>query len=213
MNRVLTVVTPAYSVDLTILANVKSELGITTAADDANLETWIDQASALITAYCNRVFGEETVLESFRNRYTASGQWPTHAKITLDRTPVTAIASVIENGTTLTRDVDYEIDVESGIMTRLCGDYEKRWDFRTLAVTYTGGYELLGTLPIELERATITMVKQFRSASTRDPLLKSEDIPGVLSQTFWVGGTGDKTPSGLPHDVETMIAPYRHIAI
>jgi hypothetical protein len=55
-------------------------------------------------------------------------------------------------------------------------------------------------------------VKQFRYAAQRDPLLKSEDIPGVLSQTFWVGGVGEKS-NGLPLDVETLIAPYRNPAI
>ena len=212
MNRVLTVITPAYSVDLTILANVKAELDLTTTVEDVDLETWIDQASALISAVCNRVFGSETVKQTFRTRGNSCGQWPTYEKIILDRTPVTAFTSVVENGTTLVEGTDFECDTESGIMTRLSGDYEKRWDFRVLEVTYTGGYELLGTLPLPLERATITLVKQFRSASKRDPLLKSEDIPGVLSQTFWVGGTG-KESNGLPQDVETMIAPYRNIPI
>lgn len=212
MKSVLTVITPANSVDLTILANVKSELDLTTTAEDVDLETWIDQASAMITAACNRTFGKETVAESFRARCSLGGQWPTYRKIILERIPVTSITSVVEDGTTLTRDVDYECDNETGIMTRLSGDYESYWSFRTLVVTYAGGYDLLGTLPLPIERATITMVKQFRSASKRDPLLKAEEIPGVLSQTFWVGGTGDKS-NGIPHDVETMIAPYRNIAI
>jgi hypothetical protein len=212
MNSVLSVVTPAYSVDLTVLANVKAELGITVTTDDANLETWIDAASALITTSCNRVFGSETVLETFRVRGSYSTQWPTHEKVTLDRTPVTAFTSVIENGNTLVEGTDFECDRESGIMTRLSGDYSRRWDFRTLAVTYTGGYELLGTLPLPLERAAITLVKQYRSAASRDPLLKAEEIPGVLSQSWWVGSTGDKS-TGVPQEVETLIAPYRHIAI
>lgn len=208
MKSVLTVVTPADSVDLTILANVKAELGISTTAEDVNLETWIDQASGIITGSCNRVFGKETVTESFRNRQ----RWLEPERIILQRTPVTAVTSVVEDGTTLVEDTDYELDYESGIMTRLYGDYETRWNFRTLVVTYAGGYELLGTLPIAIERATITLVKQFRSAALRDPLLKSEEIPGVLSQTFWVGSTGDRS-SGIPHEVETLIAPYRNPAI
>lgn len=208
MKSVLTVVTPAESVDLTVLANVKAELGISTTAEDVNLETWIDQASGVITGACNRVFGKETVTESFRNRVPLIEP----ERIVLRRTPVTSITSVVENGTTLVEDTDYEIDYDSGIMTRLSGDYETRWSFRTLVVTYAGGYDLLGTLPIAIEKATIVLVKQFRSAANRDPLLKSEEIPGVLTQTFWVGGTGDKS-NGIPHEVETLIAPYRDIAV
>lgn len=208
MKSILTVVTPADSVDLTVLANVKTELGITTTSEDVNLETWIDQASGVITGSCNRVFGKETVTESFRNRV----QFLEPEKIVLQRTPVTLITSVVENGITLVEDTDFEVDYETGILTRLCGDYESRWCFRTLVVTYAAGYELLGELPIAIEKATIILVKQFRSAASRDPLLKSEEIPGVLSQTFWVGGTGDKS-NGIPHEVETLIAPYRNIAI
>lgn len=212
MKSVLTVVTAADSVDLTILANVKAELGITVTTEDANIETWIDQASGIITAECNRVFGRETVLESFRNRLNGNSQWAEPEKMILARTPVTAFTSVVENTKTLVEGVDFECNRESGILTRLCGDYERRWCFRTLLVTYTGGYALLGTLPIAIERATIAMVKAYRSASTRDPMLKSEEIPGVLSQTFWVGSTGEKS-NGLPPDVETLIAPYRHLPI
>lgn len=204
MKSALTVITPADSVDLTILANVKAELGITSTDEDANLETWIDQASGMITAACNRVFGKETVRETFR-AYNVE-------RICLQRNPVTSITSVVEDGVTLVENTDFVVDYDSGIITRLCGDYETRWNFRTLVITYAAGYDLLGTLPIAIERATITMVKQFRSAAARDPLLKSEEIPGVLSQTFWVGGTGDRS-NGIPHEVETMIAPYRNIAI
>lgn len=204
MKSALTVITPADSVDLTILANVKAELGITSTDEDANLETWIDQASGMITAACNRVFGKETVRETFR-AYNVE-------RIRLQRNPVTAITSVVEDGVTLVENTDFVVDYDSGIITRLSGDYETRWSFRTLVITYAAGYDLLGTLPIAIERATITMVKQFRSAAERDPLLKSEEIPGVLSQTFWVGGTGDRS-NGIPHEVETMIAPYRNIAI
>lgn len=212
MNSVLTVVTPANSQDLTILANVKAELGITTTDEDVKLETWIDQSSSVIAGECNRVFGEETVSESFRIRAPFGMQWPEYRHVKLKRYPVTAIASVVENGNTLTVDVDYEYDPETGIMTRLWGDYTRRWCFRTLVVTYTAGYALLGTLPEAIERATISLVKQYRFAATRDPLLKSEDIPGVLSQTFWVGSTGEKS-NGLPPDVETLIGPYKDVAI
>lgn len=205
-------VTPADSQDLTILANVKAELGISSSAEDVNLETWIDQASRVISGECNRVFGAETVSESFRVRAPWGMQWPEYSTVKLKRFPVTAVTSVVENGNTLVAGTDYEYDPETGIMSRLWGDYDRRWCFRTLVVTYTAGYALLGTLPEAIERATISLVKQYRFAAPRDPLLKSEDIPGVLSQTFWVGSTGEKS-NGLPPDVETLIGPYRDVAI
>ena len=201
MNSVLVVVTPAANQDLTSLALVKAELGITGNAEDTNIGTWIDQASAVIASYCNRVFGSEAVRETFRRGDAA--------KVILSRGPVTVIASVVEDGIELTEDEDFECDYASGILTRLCNDYERRWCFRSLVVTYTAGYTLLTTLPDDNERAAQLLVKGYRSAASRDPLLKSEEIPGVLSQSWWV----DSTNKGLPSDVESLIAPYRFIAI
>lgn len=212
MKSVLTVLTAADSQDLTILANVKAELGITDTTEDTNLEAWIDQASSVIAGECNRNFGEETIKETWRISLQWNRQWYEPERVILDRTPVTSITSVVENGLTLVAGTDYEFDPVTGTLTRLCGDFARRWFFRTLVITYVAGYQLLGTLPQAIERATISMVKQYRSAASRDPMLKSEDIPGVLTQTFWVGSTGEKS-NGLPPDVETLIAPYRQIAI
>lgn len=220
MDSLLTVITPATTHDLTTLATVKAELGISTTAEDTNLNSWIDQASSVIAGECNTVFGSEAVKETFRVKvesggysygyYGSGGNFRNEPfKITLRRRPVTVFTSIIENSTTtLVEDTDYECDKESGIITRLCNDYERRWCFRKLAVTYTAGWVLGTTLPNALERAAISLVKQYRYAATRDPMLKSEDIPGVLNQTFWVGSTGEKS-QGLPPDVEMLIAPYR----
>jgi hypothetical protein len=212
MKSILTVVTPASTQDLTTLANVKAEIGITGTAEDTNINLWIDQASSVIAGECNRVFGQETVLESCGVGAPIGMQWPEYERIVLTRNPVASITTLVEDGNTLVSGTDYEVDKDSGIITRLIGDFERRWWFRTLAVTYVAGYQLLGTLPEAIERACISLVKQFRYAAQRDPLLKSEDIPGVLSQTFWVGGVGEKS-NGLPLDVETLIAPYRNPAI
>ena len=215
-------VTPADSQDLTILANVKAELGITDTDEDANLETWIDQSSAIVSDYCNRTFGLETDLETFRHRVQlgsydglyyggTGGAFPLGGgveKIVLRRMPVTGFTSVIENGVELIEDVDFECDYASGIMTRLCNDFERRWYFRTLLVTYSAGYELLGTLPIAIERATITMLKYLRANSTSDPFLMSETLPGVRTVQYAVGKFGGQD-TWPPQDVINLLAPYK----
>lgn len=90
----LTVVTPAQSYDLTVLATVKAELGITDRSEDENLTRWIKQASDVIAKYCNRVFAQETVSETFRLATRESN-------LLLSRYPVVSIAAVQETGETL----------------------------------------------------------------------------------------------------------------
>ena len=55
----LTVVKPASSFDLTVLATVKAELGIADRASDAALAGYIKQASEVVAKFCNRVFALE----------------------------------------------------------------------------------------------------------------------------------------------------------
>jgi hypothetical protein len=209
MQSVLTVVTPATSVDLTILANVKAELGITDSSEDVTLETYIDQASAAVTSYCNRVFARETVTQTFRNMVSRRERPDV---ILLDRYPVTNVATLVEDGTTLTRDTDFEVDTETGKLFRLSDDSAVNWTFDKLAVTYTAGYLLLGTLPMNIERATISLVKLLRSSATRDPSLRSENIlSGLYSYTLFSPSTD--FVAGLPGDVEALLAPYRNISV
>jgi hypothetical protein len=66
MNSILTVTTPASSYDLTALATVKTELGITDNTENDKLRTWITQASIIAASYCRRVFARETLTETFR---------------------------------------------------------------------------------------------------------------------------------------------------
>lgn len=234
MKSILTIVTPATSQDLTLLANVKAEFGITDSSQDANLQTWITQASAAVSDYCNRRFASEEDLETIRNRirlgfgYGLYGGFGEYSGgnfrlgrevdyVILKRNPVTAFASVVEDTITLVEGTDFECDYESGIMTRLNsnGD-ERRWRFQNLLVQYTAGYQLLGTLPIAIERATITLIKWFRFAATRDPYLLSEVIPGVRTAQYAVGkyaGTSTGLDGWPPQDVVNLIAPYRQIDV
>jgi hypothetical protein len=210
MQSILTVVTPATSQDLTLLATVKAELGISGSTEDTAIETWIDQASAACSAYCNRVFGRETVTQQFRryNRVERS------SVLVLDRFPVTSFTSVVEDGVTLVNGTDYECDLSTGLLYRLSAsdDSVVAWDCDKLTVTYVGGFALLGDLPATVERACISMVKLLRASATRDPALRSENIlSGLYSYTLF--GPSDMGPGGLPNDVEALLAPYRVVSV
>lgn len=200
------VVTPGATIDLTVLATVKDELGITNTTNDGWLQTKITQSSNAIATSCNRLLHQETVADYF------SLNWQTcrnNGALVLSRTPVASIVSLVEGNATI--DVsNYEYDAETGMVWRnlnnVRGGY---WFGGQIVVTYIGGYELLGTLPYDLEQACILLVKGSWFSKTRDPLIKSVSIPDVASYDYWVGGAGGGQRAAFPPEVENLVAPYR----
>ena len=192
----LTVTTPASNFDLTVLATVKDELGITDRREDDNLARWIKQASDAISKHCNRVFVQETVSETFRLKCRDDG-------LLLARYPVSGIASVVENDTTLDAS-DYEVTTESGVLKRLSSDREWCWPAGKIVVAYTAGYALVTDLPYGVERAAIALVKQYRYSAERDPLLRSEQVEGAGSSAYFDG----VEITGLSPEVEGLLSKH-----
>src|SRR5574337_288633 len=109
----LEVVTPADYTALTTLDAVKAELKITNTDDDDYVTLKIAEVTDIICEYLNvkraddgtRTIGQETLTETFR------GGWNGRIRCRIDtnrisslvlaRWPVTSIASVVENDTTL----------------------------------------------------------------------------------------------------------------
>ena len=191
------VVTPATSYDLTILDTVKAEFGVTDHSEDEKLSRWIHQASDVISKYCNRVFAQETIEETFR-RATRSDD------ILLSRYPVSSIVSVVENDVTLAA-ADYEVRAESGLLTKLSNDEPACWSAGKIVVTYTAGFVLLTDLPFGIERACIVLVNQYRQSATRDPQLRSEAIEGISSAGYFDG----LDAAGLPPEVLGLLKDHR----
>jgi uncharacterized phiE125 gp8 family phage protein len=196
----LTVVTPAKSYDLTVLATVKAELGITDRAEDANLARWITQASVTIAKHCNRVFAQETVSETFRPRCREEG-------LLLTRFPISAIVSVVENDIPLTGDTDYELARDGGgsVLNRLRDDRDWTWPLGKIVVTYTAGYARIADLPDGIERAAIVLVNQYRYSADRDPQLRGEQTQNVGSSSYFDGHDS----SGLSPEVFGLISKHR----
>lgn len=216
MQSVLIVNTAAASYDLTLLATVKAEIGLTTTAEDTKLATWIKQASGACAAYCNRVLIAETVTETFRNKTSyplRNDSFRNVDKIVLVRNPVVSITSIVLDGVTLVADVDYQLDPAEGIIYRLdpSNDSLSYWYFKKLVVTYSGGYVLGTTLETNIERACISYVVMLRSSAGRDASVKQESIPGVLETQYWVGGIGEN--GALSPDVTALLDPYRNVSI
>ena len=196
----LTIVTPATTFNLTTVAAVRTQLGLTDNSETENLARWISQASDTIAKFCNRIFAEETVAETFRLRRREDG-------ICLTRFPASAIVSVVENATTLAA-TDYELasDGGGGVLNRLRNDREGEWPIGKIVVTYTAGYALPNGLPDGIERAAIMLVSQYRNTSDRDPQIRSESIEGSGSTSYF---DGLESQAGLAPEVVGLISKHR----
>ena len=204
----LTVITPATSHRLTTLERARALLGFG-SGDDAAVNVLVDQASRAVADYCRRPFGLETVRESF-------GALDRQRAVMLARSPVTAIASVTRDGVALLSS-EYLFDAEKGLLYPT-DSYEFSWWHPWLVVDYTAGYLLPSdaegtptpTLPEPVERAAILLVGACLSARSRDPLLKSQDISGVMSAAWWMPGAGDNLLSPEA-ERQRLLRPYRRI--
>jgi hypothetical protein len=203
-----TVQTATTSTGLTTLAAVKAELQITGNAEDAYLEEQILRVSAAITTYLNVATSNTGSRTLFKETLVETVRYPVK-RMVLSRYPVTSIASLVEDGTTVDPTL-YEVDGAYGIVTRYdANSYKRDWCFRKCVITYDGGF---ATIPKDIEDACIGIIKGVRSARTRDPLVKSEDIPGVLSTTYWVGAVG-QAQGEFPPEIAAKLDGYRNIPI
>lgn len=211
MHRSIEILTPAACRDLTVLDTAKMELGIplSDVSKDDKIAVLIKQASSVVTAYCNEVFAEETVVETFWSDHPS--EWV--SGFMLSRDPVSEIISVEVDGVILDPS-EYRLGSDGylhridAIVGGIC-----QWVWTAEAIiTYTSGYLLLDDLPYGIERATLSLIKEYYFSIGGDPQIRSEDIPGVRSVTYAnslaVGSGGAGT---LPPDVTALLAPYRRL--
>ncbi|WP_111355250.1 phage head-tail connector protein [Rhodoplanes elegans] len=212
----LVVTTAAARTDLTTLERVKSDLRIEGSAEDAYLRGQIAVATDLITRHLgvvpagrSRTLGRETLVETLR---------PDRSRelLLLSRTPIVSIASVVEADETVDA-AEYEIeDAAAGMVRRLDADGDPAlWATGRIVVTYTAGWLMPGDasadLPAAIEAAAIELVGSFRSARGRDPLVRSESVPGLGDTSYWIQSPMEA--GELPPSVATKLAPYRRIAL
>lgn len=186
----ITVVTPPPATDLTTVDKVKLTFGITGTDHDVLIGDMIKAASDFAVRYTGRQFAKQTVKESLPSK--GVGQF----ELILSLTPIVGELELVEFDTEEISDVVI-LDAEAGFIQRRGGfrttalghpslDFhpsssaEYRWH-----VTYTGGYVLPGwdeedhgsrTLPYDLERAIIEMVKSQFSSRKFDGTMKSYKI-------------------------------------
>jgi hypothetical protein len=212
----LTVIEPAATTALTTLDRVKLSLGITDDADDEYLEMMIAEQSDYVCSYLNvamaddgtRTLGLETLEETLFVPM-------------LSRLPVVEILSMADGNGEAFDPADYLVNPVSG---RFMGPPSTRWmnlvyNFTPppvpLVVTYKAGWLLPGddgrNLPPVIESGCMSLISTYRAGRGRDPLAKSETIPGVISTEYWVGPVGGASSgaSGMPPDIASRLSFYR----
>lgn len=222
----VTIITPAKARDLTTVANARADLGLPAGApSDDQLKRFIAQASAAAASFCCRTFGRETVRERFeidwRRRCDEDAEG-----LLLSCAPAVRILAVKVDGLTLAP-AAYELaeqpahPVSLFYLRHLVDGEPRAWMSRAVTVEYEGGWLLPGEergdtanttapdLPADVERAVIQLVGAAASASGRDMMVKSEDVEGVGSFSYYVQGAS----AALPHpEAEATLAQYRRMA-
>lgn len=209
MHQFLTVIDQTGAVfDLTTVEDVNAELGLTGSTDDdAQTQARITSNSKIIAELCGRVFALQTVRETFRIK----GRDSWGDVINLSRYPVADLASLTIGG--VEADVSgYEIDYNAGVIYRVHGTWPRASE---IIAEYSGGYNLPDGAPAPLARACIEFVKLQQFTAARDPSIRdiwageNRVAYSDYYQRFGIGGGG----SGLPPNVEGLIAPFRRLAV
>jgi hypothetical protein len=216
----LTVISGSTDTRLTTLEAVKLELGIDGSTKDELLTNLIDQASDAIRRITGRTFTREQVTETLDSKGGT--------KMVLSRTPVISIDAVSFLGSTVSS-TTYEIDdIDAGILFKKTG-----WNATTLGVqaiervplnegardwsiTYTAGYVMPDwhgtgtvnrTLPRDIERVCIDMVKWWQGSLKRDPNIIKEKV-GEAEVTYAnLGNSGDG--DNLPPRISGMLKHWK----
>lgn len=201
MGSAIQVLVPATSYDLTTLATAKSELGIASAdtSQDTKISLYIRQASDAIAAYCNRVFGLETVRETFLQS--------TFRAIMLRRRPVSEILSVTQGGASVDSS-EWLLDEKSGILRRKT--VVTPIFASEVVVDYIAGYDLIGDLPYDIERACLLLINRAYSGIGESSGLTDEEIPDVARYSY-DNSNVSKEGKSLPPDIAALVDSHKDL--
>lgn len=160
------------------IADLEAFLQVTIGTPNTPATAAIAAASAAIQNYCRQrieqVAGDALTLTVAAGRRT----------ILLPEQPVTAVASIVEDGTTLTVGTEYRWTA-SGLLVRVGRDWASGW--QDVVVTYTHGYS---TIPDDLKGVCVRAAARSYQAGLRAsasggiPGIQAEQADGDYSVTF-----------------------------
>ncbi len=207
-DSIVTILTPAATIDLTTLTRAKEELGVTSSVSDGTIASWIHEVSSQIASACGRTFGLERLQETFDP--SGPHHWQHHYQgrsevLRLSRWPVTEIESITVNGVLLDPS-EYMVDYTNGLIFRVT----ERWRGQTVAI-FKAGYELITDLPYDVEAAALRLLHYHQASSGssgRDPFLRSKTIQDVGQWAYFDRTQMSGKSGGLPSDVADLLQPY-----
>lgn len=203
----LTVIEPAVETKLTTLETVWDALAISPGAADPFLDLSIDQASDAIRTWCNRAFAVEKVRETI---HPAAWGKP----LMLSRWPVVEITSATVNGK-VENVASFEAEDSGHLLWLDAHGCRTSWPSGRIVLEYRAGYVMPGqtgrTLPNDIERAAILLVKTAYFGRDRDPQIKTETVEGVGSTSY--GFAGLDRGFTLPPEVEGLLSRYRAVSV
>ena len=197
--EILDEATDSAGPDLISLADLKLALGITDDSNDATLQAAITFQSRIIAEYCDRRFGRAEALETFT--FDPGEYMLTRQALTLSLYPVAEILEISSAGATA---ADYQLDPASG---RVWGGWSG-----TVAVVYSGGYDLPEDAPARLQKAVIEAVREGRTSGARDPSIR-EVQHGDVRTAYFTSATSSASPGFLSAPVIDLIRPYRRLTV
>lgn len=186
------------------LADVKTNTNITASTDDAEIQTFIDRAVAIL----ENLPGYRVIDGVKQTTYTAEEHDGGDATVYLDHYPVVSVTSVSECtptaqaiaaepwGTATYTGYGYRLKADRGRLTRLSGGLDYPWQ-GTVLVTYVAG---VSTPDPALWGAALDLTAHLWETQRGDqgPLTSGlEDVQGF---------TDDRL---LPSRVREALAPYR----
>jgi hypothetical protein len=177
MNRSTTITDPAADTDLVALDVLKADLGVIGSASDELLERLISRASSVVQDYIGHALAVEIIEDRFDADAHRAVEHP--AGLILSRRPIVEIHSITDNGTALVEGTDFRVNAATGQVARI-GTASR---FTTpVVVSYSAGHP---SIPPAVEDVVVGLVRSAYSTHGRDPALRSEEVAGIGSQTFF----------------------------
>lgn len=207
--RITRVVTPAETLALVTLDDAKTALGIPLddTTHDAALAQSIDAVSRAVNNYCDRVFA----VQGYRDQLRDACGWLGEPVITRQYPIVVnsegvPLVEITENGGVL--DPTYlEVYPETGAIYRLDGSGgQYAWGVSLLVIDYTAGFT---TIPSDVQGAALEWLTVRWGSAGRDPSLRSETIPDLITQVYNTSGDTSGSAGSIPAGTRDLLEPYR----
>ncbi|TGT72912.1 hypothetical protein EN802_13620 [bacterium M00.F.Ca.ET.159.01.1.1] len=213
MRSFLTVTGAAGDLTLLTIAEMRAAAGLAVgdASQDTALQDMEAQNAAAIMSECNIAIGAGAPPTLRKERLTETIYQAYAENLTLSRRHEIDIISIVEDSVTLL-DADFQVDPESGLVTKLCDDYPVCWSAKKIVVVYDAGFV---TIPGDLKKVATDFLRTTWRERKRDPLVKSQRVRiydvDETQQDFWVGSVPGQSVDGpVPDVVAGALARFRN---